>query len=320
MSKKEIVKVKFNFTFAKLKQLADGMLILIDRDITEFNDRGFTVDKRTQFVDAIDKFANFPTDEQMDGIKITATAEKNVIRNAVEKRMRTFLLAAKIVFGEDTGAYREFGNPDLTHQTDAELVRNANMMVDTATKYLSELSTEGITAAKVALLDSEKTTFDNAIDFQQNAINNRDNSTEQRANYANSLYDLLVKYSEIGKDIWYDVSESKYNDYIIYNTPTGENDTLGENEYAGNIAPNTLLTITTVDEDAIFILSNNGTVPLDFYLSDTEAVSTFKVTVAAGASVTKTTAEMSPDGDGVYLLVKNTSTITAGNYSVLIEY
>jgi hypothetical protein len=35
------------------------------------------------------------------------------------------------------------------------------------------------------------------------------------------LYLLLSKYSETGKDIWAEVSEAKYNDYVIYNTLSG---------------------------------------------------------------------------------------------------
>ena len=221
MPKKEMVKAKFNFSYGHLKQLGDGTLILIDRDIAEFNDRGFNATKRTAFVNAINSFANFATDEQMDGIKITATETKDATRNVVETKMRTIFLAAKNVFGANTGTYREFGNPDLTKQSDAELVRNAKMMVTTTTKYLTNLSGEGITTAKITSLDGAKTIFDNAIDAQEQAIRNRDNSTEKRATIANDLYDLIVKYNDTGKDVWVETSESKYNDYVIYDTATG---------------------------------------------------------------------------------------------------
>ncbi|OYU80409.1 MAG: hypothetical protein CFE23_09125 [Flavobacterium sp. BFFFF1] len=221
MPKKEMIVPDFNFSYGYLKQLADSTLLLIDRDTVEFTDRGFTPAKRTQIVTALTNFSNFPTDEQINGLKITATATKDAARAAVEKQMRTFLLAAKAVFGTNTGSYREFGNADLTRQTDAELVRNAKVVVVTATKYLSNLAGEGITAAKITALDNARIVFDTAIDQQTQAVNNRDSSTEQRAILANALYALLVKYSDTGKDIWAEASEAKYNDYIIYNTVTG---------------------------------------------------------------------------------------------------
>ena len=32
----------------------------------------------------------------------------------------------------------------------------------------------------------------------------------------------MSKISEIGKEIWEGVNEAKYNDYLIYDTPTGQ--------------------------------------------------------------------------------------------------
>jgi hypothetical protein len=224
MAKKEMIIANFRFPFGALKKLADNTLALIDRDSVAFNDRGFNSTKRAALVTAITNFDNFPTDEQLLGIKVETTATKDAKRSSLEKQMRTMFLAAKNVFGENTGKYREFGEPNLTQQSDSDLDRNAKMMVTTATKYLTNLATEGITAAKITLLNTTRNEFDVAIDEQTKAINNRDNSTESRLILANDLYNLVVKYNDIGKDIWVETSEAKYNDYIIYNTASGTNE------------------------------------------------------------------------------------------------
>jgi hypothetical protein len=226
MAKKEVVTPNFNFTYGFLKQLSDNTLELIDRDIIKFNDRGFNATKRAAIATSIANFDNFPTDESLLGIKVTATATKDAARESIEKQMRTIFLSAKIVFGENSGKYREFGDPNVSAQTDNNLVRSAKMMITTATKYLTDLATEGITAAKITTLTTTRTALDLAIDEQSKAINNRDNSTETRVNLANDLYALVVKYSEVGKDIWVEESEAKYNDYVIYNTPSGTNEDL----------------------------------------------------------------------------------------------
>jgi hypothetical protein len=221
MPKKEETTSNFNFSYGFLKQLADGTLTLIDRDIVQFTDRGFDMPKRREFQTAITTFSDFATDEQMEGIKMAATTAKDESRNIVERQMRSIFLAAKNVFGEGRGTYREFGNTDLTYQTDSELVRNANIMVATATKYVVNLVTEGITIPKIDLLNTSKINFDTAMDLQTQAIHDRDHSTERRAQLANDLYALVVKYNDVGKDIWVEESESKYNDFIIYNTVSG---------------------------------------------------------------------------------------------------
>lgn len=154
-------------------------------------------------------------------MKISSTTAKETVRGSVEQQMRTIFMNARTVFGENTGAFREFGKPDLVHQTDSDLVRNAKTLVVTATKYLTNLATEGITAAKIAQLETDRVTLNSAIDTQKEAVSIRDNSTETRISLANALYKLIVKYSNTGKDIWISVSEAKYNDYVIYDTPSG---------------------------------------------------------------------------------------------------
>lgn len=221
MSKKKEVFRKYNLSDAYLKQVADNMLTLLDRDIVEFSDMGFTPTKRADFVQRIQDFADFPSDEQLEGIKIDATENKNTKRLDLEKIMRTISLIVKIVFKEGTGKYKEFGNADLTRQTDEELVRNAKIMSVSAVKYLADLTNDGLTLAKIQKLDSAKQDFDDAIDEQRKAISERDTATEGRIEKGNLLYELLIKYAEIGKNIWYDTNEAKYNDYIIYNTSTG---------------------------------------------------------------------------------------------------
>jgi hypothetical protein len=316
--KKEILKVKFNFSLGKLSQLADENLDLIDRDIVEFTDKGFTPARRDEYVDAINKHKNFPTDQQMEGAKKTTTADKDAARSVVETHMRGILFAAKIVFKENTGTFREFGETNLTDQTDSDLSRLANAMVEVATTYQPQLAVEGITLAKITELDTVQITFDRAIDLQKKAIHARDNSTENRAKTANALYDLLVKYADTGKLIWSDVSEAKYNDYIIYNTPSGTDES-GSDELTGTVNPSSTKTITMVDEDATLTLSNTGTIKLFFYLSASDDAIGEEVMLLAGETIVKTTAEMSPDGDGDHLVVKNTNPTETGNYSVVIN-
>lgn len=221
-----MIVAKFNFTFGYLKQLAEEMLLNIERDLAEFTDRGFNAAKKTGLLNAISALDNFPTDDQLLGIKVTTTETKDAARESLETQMRTLFLAAKNTFGENTGKFREFGDVQLSQQTDSDLVRNAKAMISTATKYLTDLAGEGITTAKITLITTTRAALDTAIDEQKKAIKNRDNSTETRITLANDLYDLVVKYADTGKDIWVTKSEAKYNDYVIYNTTSGKDETV----------------------------------------------------------------------------------------------
>lgn len=135
--------------------------------------------------------------------------------------MRTILNMAENTFGFGSAKHREFGASDITRQPDAEIVRNARIMSATADKYLRELENEGLTEDKIATLIAQRDELDLAIDAQAKGISDRDVATEDRIEVLNTLYKLLTKYAGIGQDIFYEIDEAKYNDYIIYDTPSG---------------------------------------------------------------------------------------------------
>lgn len=219
--KKNPVTREYIFPDAFLKQKADEFINLLDRDIAEFTDRGYTPAKKTEFTNARNAVDNFPSDEQLEAIKIELTAQKDASRIALAKTMRTILNMAQNTFGLASAKYKEFGGSDLARQSDAELVRNARIMVVTAEKYLTELAPEGLTADKITTLTTQKDALDLAIDAQAKGISDRDVATEDRVEVLNVLYRLLTKYAGIGQDIFYETDEAKYNDYVIYDTPSG---------------------------------------------------------------------------------------------------
>jgi len=71
------------------------------------------------------------------------------------------------------------------------------------------------------MLTTQRETLDLAIDAQAKGISDRDVATEDRTEILNVLYRLLTKYAGIGQDIFSETDEAKYNDYVIYDTPSG---------------------------------------------------------------------------------------------------
>lgn len=219
--KKEQVKREFDLADSLLKQKADELINLIDRDLAEFTDRGYNATKKTEFEEARNAVENFPSDEQFESVKMNLTAEKDAARSALEKTMRSIFNMAENIFGQMGARYKEFGNAAISQQGDAELVRVAKTMTVTATKYLTELSGEGLTEAKITMLNIQREALDVAIDAQAKGISDRDLATEDRIEALNNLYRLVTKYAGTGQDIFYETDEAKYNDYIVYNTPDG---------------------------------------------------------------------------------------------------
>jgi hypothetical protein len=135
--------------------------------------------------------------------------------------MRTIFNMASNHFGASSAQYRAFGPSDLTRQPDAELARTYKIMVTAATENLAEMSAEGLSQTMIDTLATQGSTYDETIDAMAKGISDRDIATESRVEALNDLYALLSKYAGIGQDIFYETNEAKYNDYVIYDTPSG---------------------------------------------------------------------------------------------------
>lgn len=53
-------------------------------------------------------------------------------------------------------------------------------------------------------------------------ISDRDIEQESRVEAGNAIYNTLIKYTNTGQSIWVSSNVAKYNDYVIYNTASGE--------------------------------------------------------------------------------------------------
>lgn len=219
--KKESIRV-YKFSDALLKQLADQVLANVNRDRAEFKTRGFNEEKQNAVETLIRDFEDRASDDYLEGLKITTTEAKDEAKSEVEKQVRTVFVMAENVFGTASGKYKTFGDPALTRLTDEQLVRNAKGVIKAARLYFQDLTAEGLTNEFLDTLEKNILMFDDSIDVQIAAIRNRDIAVEERVGVGNVLYAELVKLCNTGKDIFYSINEAKYNDYVIYNTPTGK--------------------------------------------------------------------------------------------------
>ena len=206
---------EFNFEESILVLKCESALVCAVRDYEQLAEMGYTSEKREALGSVLDAFKQIATDDFMLGRQITKTQEKEAARQALEKSLRSIFTIAENVFGADTGKYKQFGNTNLTRQTDDQLLRTAANAASTANALLSELQPEGVTPDIITALNIRITTLDSAIDAKITATREREILTGERIQKANELYRLLVRLCNIGKNIWYGVNQAKYNDYII---------------------------------------------------------------------------------------------------------
>ncbi len=95
-------------------------------------------------------------------------------------------------------------------------------------KYLADLAGTGLTSAKLSSITKLAAELEDMMVAANFSIADRDTLQEARVVEANSIYANLVKYCGIGRNIWEAVDLAKYNDYIIYDTLSGEKEEEGE--------------------------------------------------------------------------------------------
>src|SRR4051812_26493129 len=210
MSKKELTRL-YSMSDADLKQQADNVKALITRDITDFNTRGVTSITLSDFQDLIDDFDDLETDEEMVGEVMEATNNKNNLAEHVRKGIRSIRNMADIVY-KGIGKYNSFGFTDMANMSDNELYRLAKRVVRVGTKVLAELASQGLTQQVLDDFATLSVAFDQSIDAQQKAVEDRDLATAERVSQGNTLYAEMSRLCSIGKTLYEDTNEARYND------------------------------------------------------------------------------------------------------------
>lgn len=212
-----------------LKQLADGLAATLTRDLADLAKRNVTTASVTALQQLITNFDETPTDEELLGEVMAATEAKNNIANNIKIAIRPIRNMADIVY-EGKGKYASFGFEDMANMSDNDLYRLAKRVNRVGTKFLADLTPQGLTVEELTNLLNLAQDFDKAIDTIEDKIEDRDIETQDRVNKGNTLWAELSKLGSIGKSVYEDTNEAKYNDYLLLPTAASGNDETPPNE------------------------------------------------------------------------------------------
>lgn len=197
-----------------LKQKADGLANTLTRDLADLAPRNIVAANVTALQALTTSFNEHSTDEELAGLVQDATLRKNAKRKESEIAIRSIRNMAEIVY-DSKGKYNNFGFEEITKISDGDFYRLAKRVMRMSTKYLTDLAPQGLTAAQINILQNLATDFDNNIDDIEDAVENRDIETQERIKKGNSLWAEMIKLASIGKSIYEDVNEAKFNDYVL---------------------------------------------------------------------------------------------------------
>jgi len=161
-------------------------------------------------------FETFPPDSFYQADVSLAVDNKNATRDDLEIKVRDVVQCAEIKWGVGSPQYKKFGAGKMTVAGDKEFLVICRQVVTAATGYLTDLTPVGLTQAMIDAVSTGSQNFEDNLNAIRDAVEQRDLKTQERITDGNEIYSFVVTYCNIGKIIWDDVDEAKYNDYVIY--------------------------------------------------------------------------------------------------------
>jgi serine/threonine protein phosphatase PrpC len=228
MKKKEVARV-YKFSDGKLVTIANEKIAFIKRDATEFSGFGITAAMVDDLKNKTVLFSKGVTDVELVSNQRGATTTKETLVDQLQVAIRGIMSRVVLKYEESSAQYRKFGTEELSQQPDAQLLVIASRVVRVGTEMLTALSTQGVTAAMLNNLKLIRDNLEQELINVNLKISDRDIEQENRVEAGNAIYKTLVKYTNTGQSIWATRNVAKYNDYILYNTPSGTDSETPEN-------------------------------------------------------------------------------------------
>lgn len=214
----EAIKRNNNFSNSELAIIVGNIVSAMNRDATEFAARNVTQTNIDNFEALGNAFEIFPTDEIYQAEISIVVDEKNLSRTNCFNKVQFITGYFEQEWGLSSPYYRQLGIKNISEMRDAEFLVACRRVVQVAQSRLTTLSTLGLTQSDIDSLNTEAQTFEDKMHLVFEKTAEREIKTQERTTLANELYSELKKYCMIGKLVWENVDEAKYNDYVIHKT------------------------------------------------------------------------------------------------------
>jgi len=208
----------YNMPDADLCMFTSNLVGFMTRDIIEYGGYGVDAADVTAMQTLGNAFEIFPSDEIYLANVSIATEDKDAAFEALRLAIRNVTNRALNKWGEGAARYKKFGVIGMARFNDRDMLYAGRRVHLVGTEYLTDLADQGLTLLMLTTLQTAAQDFEDAMNELKDKQAERDIKAEERIEKGNELYSFVVRYCDIGKQIWENVSEAKYNDYVIYPT------------------------------------------------------------------------------------------------------
>ena len=214
--KKQSTNRQYNFPDADLYLLCMEKIKFAHRDIKHFEQYAYSKNRLSGFLNQCNKFRALPDDDELLGDQMVLTEKKKEAAEKLKAAIRSIMTRVEMKYNNRTGRYRKFGTSKMGDMSDAQLLFCGRRVIRVARAQMDFLADVGLSDKNIQRVADSAQVFENALNFQQDKISDRDIAVEKRVELGNKLYEELIVLCNIGKDVWAETDFAKYENYVIY--------------------------------------------------------------------------------------------------------
>ena len=206
----------YNYSSAEITSRCRQIIELVGNDMKHFAKFGVTEKELETLKKKIADYETFPED------KIFAEKVSNKTRVKTEKEehlrveIRNFLLHISIVIIGKQEMKKYFKSQKITGIPTTALIEFGEKVVTVAKKFKSKLLNVGLKEEDFESLKNNIKQTKAAVKELEAVRAERVKNTARRHELGKQLYEKLVKFSSLGKNIWKGKDEEQYKRYLLY--------------------------------------------------------------------------------------------------------
>ena len=206
----------YNYSAAEITSRCRQIIQLVSNDMKMFAKFGVTEKELDTLKKKITDYENFPEDKIFADKVSAKTKIKAEKEELLRTEIRNFLLHISIVIIGKQEMKKYFKSQKITGIPTTALIEFGEKVVTVSKKFKSKLLNVGMNENDFESLKNNIKQTKTAVKELEQVRAERVKNTAKRHELGKQLYEKLVKFSSLGKNIWKGKDEEQYKNYLLY--------------------------------------------------------------------------------------------------------
>ena len=193
----------------------DNICMQLRSDIEILTEYGVTEDKIKYIEQLIHRLKYFPDDNRIKYTIVGKTEDLKAASTALVDEIRLIIVRAKACFGDKSAFVKNLNMAKVGNLSYDKLISNSKAMIPALEAALPQLSDYGFTVDTISQLSNKIKAVEDAWQSRKNMMDERINTTIERINLSNELYEKVAMYAEIAKAVFVKSNPVRYKQYLL---------------------------------------------------------------------------------------------------------